>query len=60
MIQNIVETFSHFSEISLITVGIFIGAFVLLKLRTRFFKSIPAVLPVTILGVIFGIIGKQL
>lgn len=56
MIENISETFHHISEISLIALGIFLASFIVLKVRSRYIKNIPAVLPVTILGVVFGIL----
>jgi sulfate permease, SulP family len=60
MIQNISETFHHINEISWIAVLVFLWAFCFLKIWTRWIKSIPAVLPVTILGIIVGIITHKM
>ena len=59
MIQNISETFHHLNQTSRIAVLVFLGAFCFLKLWIRSIKAVPAVLPVTIIGIIVGIIAHR-
>lgn len=55
MIENLGETFRHLSSINRWSVVVFLLGFLFLKIWNKYVKAIPAVLPVTILGILFGI-----
>lgn len=57
--EKMVNLFSQFSTVNTTTTAVFLFAFILLTLLGKKLKSFPAIIPVTIVGVIIGWISSK-
>jgi sulfate permease, SulP family len=60
MLANLSETVSHIADLNPRSIAIFFVSFLFLKGRNRYIRKIPAILPVTIIGILFGVIMTKL
>ena len=59
-IENMKETVVHLSQVSVSTLGIFIIFLTTLLVWKKYIKKVPGVIPVAILGILFGYAVKHL
>lgn len=53
VIQNFIETFHHIDQVNIISLWIFVIAFILLQSWKRLIPSVPAPIPIALLWIIF-------
>lgn len=56
--EGLVYIFEHISQTNLLSLALFVFAFIALMLWKNFIKGFPAVLPIAILGIFIGLFGK--
>ncbi len=58
IIESLVYIFEHISQTNILSVFLFIIAFIALMLWKKYIKGIPGVLPIAVFGLLIGLIGK--
>lgn len=58
-LMNVRETIIHYPEIKFFSVGVFVVAFGLIILCKRYLKQLPAVIPVSVIGIVFGYLNAH-